>query len=72
MSDGSKAVLFFVPYSPWQTHICVHWDELGLQPDQPARVRDLWLRRDIGTFTKEFCSEALGLYGVQMVRIFAV
>ncbi len=34
--------------------ITVHWSDLGLSDSSPASVRDLWARRDLGSFNSSY------------------
>jgi hypothetical protein len=36
--------------------IAVHWSDLGLTDSSPASVRDLWARKDLGSFNSSYSS----------------
>jgi len=58
LSDGSKAVVL-LNKDFWSHSINATWNILGFQPDTKVRVRDLWERRNIGTFHGYFEPEKL-------------
>ena len=64
MEDGSLAVGLF-NLGKDEMNISVTWDELGLAGEQLAR--DLWRRKDIGTFGEEFASP-VPKHGVTLIR----
>ena len=35
----------------------MNWTDVGLPPSQPAQLRDLWSRTDLGTFTAQYTAE---------------
>jgi alpha-galactosidase len=65
LADGTIAVgLFNRGLAP--ATVAVRWSDLGLQGGQP--VRDLWLRKDLGTFQDSF-SATVPRHGVVLVKI---
>jgi alpha-galactosidase len=67
LADGSRAVILFNRGSE-EGPIAVAWEDIGLFPKTKARVRDLWKKADIGTFTGRFEAK-VEPHGVVMVRI---
>jgi alpha-galactosidase len=67
LSDGSRAVILFNRGSE-EAPIAAAWDEIGLFPGTKARVRDLWKKADVGTFTDRYEAK-VAPHGVVMVRI---
>ena len=53
LSDGSRAVVLF-NRSLKEDNISVSWEELGYPGYLKAKVRDLWLHKDLGEFTGKF------------------
>ncbi len=66
MEDGSKAVGLFNT-SQVQTDIAISWKDLGIEG--PARVRDLWRQKNLGTYKDRFEAK-VPRHGVVLVRIF--
>ena len=67
MVDGSRAVALLNRDSTAAT-IAVRWPEIGYTATVPARVRDLWAHRDMGTRQGSF-EAAVPPHAVVMVRI---
>ncbi len=73
LADGSRAVAF-VNYSKGELDQYVRWSQIGLPPG-PAKVRDLWAHKDLGTHTdtgkhyNERFQVKVPSHGVVMVRI---
>jgi alpha-galactosidase len=68
MADGSKVVGLFNEEIT-TNHISVNFDQLGIQG--AARVRDLWLRKNLGIFKSKFGAWVPG-QGVVLVRMWPV
>lgn len=66
LADGTTAVLF-LNKRPEITDLTVRWADIGLTGAQP--VRDLWARKDLGTFTDSFTAHGLGQHDHRMLRI---
>jgi alpha-galactosidase len=66
LRDGSRAVVL-LNRSALQTVIAATWWRLRL-PAGPARVRDLWSHRDLGTFTGHF-GTTVPAHGAVMLRV---
>mgnify|MGYP003766401219 CR=1 FL=1 len=71
LADGTKAVGLF-NRSNYKAKVTVRWSDIGLDFARPSGgegsgvtgglrlpVRDLWMRRDLGTFTDSFTAEVL-------------
>ncbi len=63
--DGTVAVGLFNRNST-HTKVTVKWQDLGLSGRQP--VRDLWLKRDLGSYDTSFSTEVPG-HGAALVKI---
>jgi hypothetical protein len=69
LSDGSQAVLLFNRGDIGSETITVKWTDLGFPTDHSALVRDLWARKDVGTFTGSYTSPNIDHHGVMMLKI---
>ena len=69
LSDGSKAVLLVNRNSARNRAITIRWSQLAWRDNQTARVRDLWARKDLGTFSDHYTSPGIGLHASQMLKI---
>jgi alpha-galactosidase len=47
----------------------VKWTDIGFPTDHAAVVRDLWARKDIGTFTGTYTSPNIDHHSVMMLKI---
>jgi alpha-galactosidase len=65
MADGSKVVGLFNRQRTTE-QMTVNFSDIGLSGD--ATVRDLWLHKDLGSFTEKF-SAFVPMHGVVLVRI---
>jgi alpha-galactosidase len=70
LHDGSRAVVLFNRTAS-EAEISANWEELGYPPGLPAVVRDLWNKKDLGTFAGKFDAKVAS-HGVVMVRIMPV
>ncbi|WP_372807336.1 sialate O-acetylesterase [Pontiella sp.] len=66
LSDGTTAVLLLNKGTN-TTDVTVQWSQIGLSGEQP--VRDLWERKELGTFTGSFTAEQLAQHGHRFVRV---
>lgn len=66
LADGTTAVLL-LNKGRKKADITVTWDMIGLSHKQP--VRDLWERKDLGTFKDSFTAKGLGQHGSMMLKI---
>jgi alpha-galactosidase len=65
MADGSKVVGLFNRQRT-EERITAHFDLLGIHGE--AQVRDLWLKKDLGTYKDSF-SAVVPKHGVVLVKI---
>jgi alpha-galactosidase len=66
MADGSKTVALFNKAST-PVKMAVRWTDIDIKGRHP--VRDLWQRKDMGTFGKEY-TDTVSSHGVTLIRIF--
>eukprot|EP00698_Gefionella_okellyi_P011671 TRINITY_DN3093_c0_g1_i3.p1 TRINITY_DN3093_c0_g1~~TRINITY_DN3093_c0_g1_i3.p1 ORF type:complete len:219 (-),score=31.69 TRINITY_DN3093_c0_g1_i3:468-1124(-) len=59
LADGSIAVLLFNRLTTQQT-VTAHWRFLGLADSKSCLVRDLWARKDLGSFSTQFSATLEG------------
>jgi hypothetical protein len=69
LSDGSQAVLLFNRGDSGSEPITVKWTDIGFSADRAATVRDLWARKDLGSFTGSFTSPHIHFHEVMMLKI---
>lgn len=69
LADGSKAVLAFNRDNHANRSILVSFIDLGWQSTTRVRVRDLWLREDIGSFQGNYTAANIPSHGVQMLKM---
>jgi len=67
MADGSRAVLL-LNRSAAEANVAAKWTDIGYPAGLPAKVRDLWKHKDLGTF-KETYTAAVPAHGVVLVRV---
>jgi len=67
LSGNSWAVILF-NRSPRKSSITANWADFGAQPSQQFHVRDLWKKRNMGTFSQKYTAE-VDSHGVVMVRL---
>jgi hypothetical protein len=67
-TSGQYAVLL-LNRSSQETSMTVNWKDLGLVPDRPALVRDLWAHQDLGDFIGSYTSAGIPPHGTVMVKI---
>jgi hypothetical protein len=65
-ADGSYTVALF-NLSPTESDITANWSDLGLTG--PAKVRDLWAGKDLGTFNTGFTGTTVPIHGVRLLRV---
>jgi alpha-galactosidase len=70
LHDGNRAVVLFNRGAS-EAEISANWEELGYPLGLPVVVRDLWNKRDLGTFAGKFTAKVAS-HGVVMVRIMPV
>ena len=67
LADGGRAVAL-LNRTAAEANITVSWTALGYPDHVPAKVRDLWAKKDLGEKTGSF-SASVPSHGVVMVRI---
>jgi len=67
LADGGRAVALLNRTSA-EAEITVTWPDIGYPEHLPAKVRDLWARRDLGEKTGGFAA-SVPSHGVVMVRV---
>jgi alpha-galactosidase len=67
LADGSKAVILFNRGSE-PSRFGTAWDTIGLFPGTKPRVRDLWQKADVGSFTGRY-EATVEPHGVVMVKL---
>ena len=66
LADGTAALLFLNKRRE-KADISISWKAIGLSGEQP--VRDLWRRRDLGTFDASFTAADLGWHESLIVKV---
>ncbi|CAF3368005.1 unnamed protein product [Rotaria sp. Silwood1] len=69
LSDGSQAVVLLNRGNFGSETITVKWSDIGFPVDHSAVVRDLWARKDLGTFTGSYTSPKIDHHAVMMLKI---
>ncbi len=69
LSGGSQAVLLLNRGNIGSEPITVKWTDIGFPDNYPATVRDLWARKDLGSFTGSFTSSNINFHSVTMLNI---
>jgi len=67
LTNSALAVVLF-NRSENSTTITAEWPVLGLTPTSPFLIRDLWLHKDLGTFSQKFSAPVLP-HGVVMIKL---
>ncbi|CAF4603781.1 unnamed protein product, partial [Rotaria socialis] len=67
--NGSHAVVLLNRNDFGSESITVNWKDIGFPVDHSAVVRDLWARKDIGTFTGNYTSPKIDHHSVMMLNI---
>jgi alpha-galactosidase len=67
LTDGSRAVILF-NRGESESNVAVSWELLGYPNHLPAKVRDLWAHKDVGSFTGSY-SANVPPHSVVMVTI---
>ena len=67
LADGGRAVAL-LNRTGAEANITVSWTDIGYPVHVPAKVRDLWAKKDLGEKTGSF-SASVPSHGVVMVRI---
>jgi len=66
LQDGTTAVLLLNKDSG-TADVSVTWDKIGLSGSQ--KVRDLWGRKDLGTYTDSFTARNLSQHGHMLIKV---
>jgi hypothetical protein len=69
LSNGSQAVLLLNRGNTGSEPITVKWSDIGFPVDRSAIVRDLWARKDLGTYTGSYTSPNIDHHAVMMLKI---
>ncbi len=69
LSNGSQAVVLFNRGNTGSEPITVKWSDIGFPVDRSAIVRDLWARKDLGTYTGSYTSPNIDHHAVMMLKI---
>jgi hypothetical protein len=69
LSDGSQAVVLLNRADFGNEPITVQWSDIGFPAGHSAVVRDLWARKDLGTFTDNYTSPNIDHHTVMMLKI---
>jgi alpha-galactosidase len=67
LADGGRAVAL-LNRTAAEANIAVSWTDLGYPEHVPAKVRDLWAKKDLGEKTGSF-SASVPSHGVVMLRV---
>jgi alpha-galactosidase len=67
LKGGNRAVVL-LNRGTSQRDIAIAWEDLGYPNHLPAKVRDLWQKKDLGTFTGKF-SAPVGPHAVVMITV---
>ncbi len=69
LSNNSHAVVLLNRGSIGSELISFKWTDIGIPADRAATVRDLWARKDLGTFTGSFRSQNIDPHSVMMLKV---
>jgi len=67
LSDGSRAVVLF-NRSESSANMTVNWNEIGYPNHLKADVRDLWKKKDMGSYSGKYSAE-VPVHGVVVIKI---
>jgi len=67
LSDGSRAVVLF-NRSESSANMTVNWNEIGYPNHLKADVRDLWKKKDMGSYSGKYSAE-VPVHGVVLIKI---
>jgi len=67
LQDGSRAVVLF-NRSNIEVNIGVLWTDIGYPEHLNAKVRDLWQKKDIGSFIGGYAADVPS-HGVVMLKV---
>lgn len=66
---GSQAVVLLNRGDIESEEITVQWKDIGFPPNQSATIRDLWARKDLGSFIGSYTSPKIDPHAVMMLNI---
>lgn len=69
LHDGSQAVVLLNRVDSGSEPITVQWTDIGFPVSCPAVVRDLWEKKDLGTFTGNYTSPNINAHASMMLKI---
>jgi hypothetical protein len=69
LSGGSQAVLLLNRAESGSDPITVKWTDIGFSADKSATVRDLWARKDLGSFTGSYTSPNIDFHSVMFLKV---
>ena len=69
LQGGSQAVVLLNRGDFDSANISVYWDDIDLPLGEPATVRDLWARKDLGVFHGSYTSPKIDSHSVMMLNI---
>ena len=67
LSGAARAVILFNRGSV-KAPVSVSWEQIGLAPEMEAKVRNLWTKKDVGTYKGRFMS-TVDPHDVVMIRV---
>jgi alpha-galactosidase len=67
LGDGSRAVILF-NRGTGENDLSVSWEQIGYPKTIPAKVRDLWAHKDVGSFTGSYSAKVAG-HSVVMIKV---
>lgn len=69
LQNGDQAVVLYNSNHDIALKVVVSWDMIGWAPSASVKVRDLWQRKDMGTFTTSYQADSLGPHDVMLLRV---
>jgi len=69
LKDDSKTIFRLYPIYCILNTLVVHWTDVGLSSEDLAIVRDLWTRKNIGSFRHNYASSSIEPHRVMMLNI---
>ncbi|CAF1199229.1 unnamed protein product [Adineta ricciae] len=69
LDDGAVAVVLFNRGNSVTESITVQWSDIGFPISDSALVRDLWARKDLGSFRYNFTSPNIDPHSIMMLKI---
>jgi hypothetical protein len=69
LSGGPQAVLLLNRGGSGSEPITVKWTDIGFSADKSANVRDLWARKDLGSFKGSYTSPNIDSHSVMLLKV---